>query len=97
MLMRIGGQEVGSGSGTWLDVINPSTGEVLDRVPARRGRRCGCRREGRGGGTRGMVGGRLPRERGKILFHAAEAVRAVHGDLARTLTRRTGKAPEGGH
>src|SRR5512137_1675222 len=34
MLMRIGGKEVGSAKGTWLDVINPATGEVLDRVPA---------------------------------------------------------------
>ena len=46
------------------------------------------------GAAEGALGGwsaRLPRERGKILFHAAEAVRAVHGDLARTLTREQGK------
>ena len=90
MLMRIGGREVGSGSGAWLDVINPSTGEVLDRVPAGGSddvdAAVGAAEEALGGWS-----ARLPRERGKILFHAAEAVRAVHGDLARTLTREQGK------
>ncbi|MGA2935361.1 MAG: aldehyde dehydrogenase family protein [Methanomicrobiales archaeon] len=90
MLMRIGGEEAGSSSGAWIDVINPSTGEVLDRVPA-----------GGAEDVEAAVGAaeeafkgwsaRSPRERGKVLFHAAEAVRAVHGDLARTLTREQGK------
>ena len=90
MLMRIGGGEVESSSGTWLDVINPSSGEVLDRVPAGGAgdvdAAVGAAEEAFGGWS-----ARSPRERGKILFHAAEAVRAVHGDLARTLTREQGK------
>ncbi|MDD1664246.1 MAG: aldehyde dehydrogenase family protein [Methanomicrobiales archaeon] len=90
MLMRIGGNEVGSRSGTWLDVINPSTGEVLDRVPAGGAEDVD---EAVGAAEGAFVGwsAKSPRERGKILFHAAEAVRAVHGDLARTLTREQGK------
>ena len=90
MLMRIGGQEVESSSGTWLDVINPSTGEVLDRVPAG-GADDVDAAVGAAEEAFGEWSARSPRERGKILFHAAEAVRAVHGDLARTLTREQGK------
>lgn len=90
MLMRIGGEEVGSRSGAWLDVIKPSTGEVLDRVPAGGADDV----EAAVGAAEKAFGGwsvKSPRERGKILFHAAEAVRAVHGDLARTLTKEQGK------
>jgi betaine-aldehyde dehydrogenase len=90
MLMRIGGNEAGSESGTWLDVINPSSGEVLDRVPAGGAEDV----DAAVGAAEGAFGGwsaKSPRERGKILFHAAEAVRAVHGDLACTLTREQGK------
>jgi acyl-CoA reductase-like NAD-dependent aldehyde dehydrogenase len=90
MLMRIGGRETGSHSGAWLDVINPATGEVLDRVPAGGAEDA----EAAVRAAEEAFGGwsaRSPRERGKILFHAAEAVRAVHGDLARTLTREQGK------
>jgi betaine-aldehyde dehydrogenase len=90
MLMRIGGREVESGSGTWLDVINPSSGEVLDRAPAGGADDVDAAvlaaEEAFGGWS-----ARSPRERGKVLFHAAEAVRAVHRDLARTLTREQGK------
>jgi len=90
MLMRIGGREMGSLSGTWLDVINPSTGEVLDRVPAGGPEDVDAAVETAEEAFGGWSA-RSPRERGKILFHAAEAVRAVHGDLARTLTREQGK------
>jgi betaine-aldehyde dehydrogenase len=90
MLMRIGGEEVESGSGEWLDVINPATGEVLDRVPAG-GREDVDAAVGAAEGAFGMWSAKAPRERGKILLHAAEAIRAAHGDLARTLTREQGK------
>ena len=90
MLMRIGGEEAGAASGDWLDVINPATGEVLDRVPA------GGKEDvdaAVGAAERAFAGwsAKGPRERGKVLFHAAEAIRAAHGDLARTLTREQGK------
>ena len=90
MLMRIGGEEVGSGSGAWLEVINPATGEVLDRVPAGGAEDV----DAAVGAAEKAFGGwsaKSPRDRGKILFHVALAVRAVHRDLARTLTREQGK------
>ena len=34
MEMRIGGKEVSSPDDTWIDVKNPATGELIDRVPA---------------------------------------------------------------
>ena len=90
MLMRIGGEEVESAKGAWLDVINPANGEVLDRVPA------GGREEvdGAVGAAEKALGGWSatgPRERGKILFHAAQAIRAGRQDLARVLTWEQGK------
>ncbi|MGE5832504.1 MAG: aldehyde dehydrogenase family protein [Methanomicrobiales archaeon] len=88
--MRIGGKEVGSAKGTWLDVINPATGEVLDRVPAGGEEEIGMAVEA-GEHAFEAWAGKTPRERGKIFFHAAGEVRAVHQDLARTLTREQGK------
>ncbi len=32
MKMRIGGKEVGSPDDTWIEVKNPATGELIDRV-----------------------------------------------------------------
>ena len=90
MLMRIGGEEVEAGSGTWLDVINPATGKVLDRIPAG-GREDVDAAVGAAGSAFEGWAAKTPRERGKILFHAAEAIRAAHGDLARTLTGEQGK------
>jgi betaine-aldehyde dehydrogenase len=90
MLMRIGGQEAGSAAGAWLDVVNPATGEVLDRVPAGGGEDVEAAvgaAERASGGWAGMS----PRDRGKILFHAAGAIRDARGELARTLTREQGK------
>ncbi|MDD1658648.1 MAG: aldehyde dehydrogenase family protein [Methanomicrobiales archaeon] len=79
--MHIGGKEAGSHSGTWLD---------LDRVPAGGAEDVDAAVDAAEKAFGGWSA-RSPRERGKILFHAAEAVRAVHGDLARTLTREQGK------
>jgi succinate-semialdehyde dehydrogenase/glutarate-semialdehyde dehydrogenase len=90
MLMRIGGEEVESAEGGWLDVINPANGEVLDRVPAG-GREDVDAAVGAAERASGGWVARGPRERGKILSHAAEAIRAGHQDLARTLTREQGK------
>jgi succinate-semialdehyde dehydrogenase/glutarate-semialdehyde dehydrogenase len=90
MFMRIGGEEVESATGGWLDVINPATGEILDRVPAGEREDVDAAVEAAGRASRGWVA-KGPRERGKILFHAAEAIRAAHGELARALTREQGK------
>jgi betaine-aldehyde dehydrogenase len=90
MEMRIGGKEVSSLGDVWIDVRNPATGELIDRVPA---------------GSAGDVAEAVEaaaeafgnwkkkgmRERGMILFHAAEKVREQHMDLARLLTVEQGK------
>ena len=34
MEMRIGGKEVSSPDDAWIEVKNPATGELIDRVPA---------------------------------------------------------------
>jgi acyl-CoA reductase-like NAD-dependent aldehyde dehydrogenase len=90
MEMRIGGKEVGSQDETWIEVKNPATGELIDRVPA-----------GSGGDVAEAVDAaaaafddwkkKSMRERGKILFFAAEKVRGQHRDLARLLTMEQGK------
>jgi betaine-aldehyde dehydrogenase len=90
MLMRIGGQEAEAATGAWLDVVNPATGEVLDRVPAGGGEDVEA---AVGAAERASKGweGMSPRDRGKVLFHAAGAIRDARMDLARTLTREQGK------
>ncbi|NTW92773.1 MAG: aldehyde dehydrogenase [Methanoregulaceae archaeon] len=90
MQMRIGGAEVSSADGQWIPVINPATGEVLDKVPQ---------------GTLYEVdeavhaaenafdawAGRTVRDRGMVLFKTAEKVREKHKDLAVVLTAEQGK------
>jgi betaine-aldehyde dehydrogenase len=90
MLMRIGGQEAGAATGGWLDVVNPATGETLDRVPAG-GREDVEAAVGAAERASGPWAGMSPRDRGKVLFHAAGAIRDARQELARTLTREQGK------
>lgn len=90
MLMRIGGEEREGAAGTWLDVINPATGEVLDRVPAG-GKEDVDAAVGAAESARAAWEAVQPRERGKLLFHAAGAIRDARAELARTLTREQGK------
>jgi betaine-aldehyde dehydrogenase len=90
MEMRIGGKEVSSPDNTWIEVKNPATGELIDRVPA-----------GSAGDAAEAVDAAVAasgdwkkkgmRERGMILFHAAGKVRDQHKDLARLLTMEQGK------
>jgi succinate-semialdehyde dehydrogenase/glutarate-semialdehyde dehydrogenase len=90
MDMRIGGKEVSSPDDTWIEVKNPATGELIDRVPA--GSAADVAEAVTAAGEafeswrkKGM------RERGMVLFHAAEKVREQHKDLARLLTLEQGK------
>jgi betaine-aldehyde dehydrogenase len=90
MKMRIGGKEVSSPDDTWIEVKNPATGELIDRVPA-----------GSAADVAEAVNAAVValgnwkkkgmRDRGTILFHAAEKVREQHKDLARLLTMEQGK------
>lgn len=81
---------MGAGSGAWLEVVNPATGEVLDRVPAGGDEEVRMAVEAAEHASEAWAA-KTPRERGKILFHAAGEVRAVHQELAHTLTREQGK------
>jgi len=90
MEMRIGGKEVPSPGDRWIDVKNPATGERIDRVPAGSAGDVSEAVDAAAAAseiwrTKGM------RERGMILFHAAEKVREQHKDLARLLTMEQGK------
>jgi betaine-aldehyde dehydrogenase len=90
MQMRIGGKEVSSADGRWVPVINPANGREIDRVPE---------------GTLYEVGEAVraaeeafddwahqtPRERGMVLFRAAERVRERQRELAILLTSEQGK------
>jgi acyl-CoA reductase-like NAD-dependent aldehyde dehydrogenase len=90
MYMRIDGKEVAAANETWLDIINPATGETLDRVPA-----------GSGSDASAAVESaktafcewskKTTRERGLILYRAAELVRHHHQALGRQLTLEQGK------
>ncbi|HZD42762.1 MAG TPA: aldehyde dehydrogenase family protein, partial [Methanomicrobiales archaeon] len=90
MQMRIGGDEVPSTSGRWIPVVNPATGEEIDRVP-----------EGTADDVDaaaaaaeyafGAWSEKTVRERGKVLFRAAQAVRDQHKEIARLLTMEQGK------
>lgn len=90
MQMRIGGKEVSSADERWIPVINPATGDEIDRVPegtlyevddAVRSALQACDNWAK----------RTARERGMILYRAAGLVRDQHHDLARLLTSEQGK------
>jgi len=90
MEMMIGGRETQSTSGRWIPVINPATGEEIDRVPQ---------------GDREDVdiavmeaetafdswASHTVRERGMILLRGAALVRQNLDELSRLLTSEQGK------
>jgi betaine-aldehyde dehydrogenase len=90
MFMRINGAEVPSENAGWRDVINPATGEVIDRVP-----------DGTSDDVQAAVESaesaflkwseKTTRERGLLLFHAAILAREHHKELGRLLTTEQGK------
>ncbi len=96
MFMRINGEDVPSASDAWRDVLNPATGEVLDRIP-----------DGNSDDVVAAVESaesafpkwseKTVRERGILLFHAASRVRDQHKDLGRLLTGGAGKTPPRGN
>jgi betaine-aldehyde dehydrogenase len=88
--MRIGGKETESPDGQWIDVINPATGEFIDRVPA------GTADDLSRAVEAAVAAGdswkkKSMRDRGMLLFHAASKVREQHKDLAQLLTMEQGK------
>jgi acyl-CoA reductase-like NAD-dependent aldehyde dehydrogenase len=90
MQMRIGGEEIAAVDDRWMPVINPATGEEIDRVPrgsaAEVNLAVKAARHAFDGWAKKNV-----RERGMVLFQAAHLVREEHEALARTLTAEQGK------
>jgi len=90
MLMRIGGVDAEPGNDSWIPVINPATGEEIDRVPA--GTKDDVERAVAAADTAfSPWKKKTQRERGMILFRAAGIVREKHKELARLLTTEQGK------
>jgi len=90
MQMRIGGKGAESTGGRWIEVRNPADGTVVDRVPAGTADDVAHAVEAAGGVAQDWAG-KTMRERGMILFRAAQLVREQHHDLARLLTTEQGK------
>jgi succinate-semialdehyde dehydrogenase/glutarate-semialdehyde dehydrogenase len=90
MMMRIGGNESPSLDEAWIDIKNPATGEVIDRVPSGSADDVALAADAADTAFR-IWKKKNPRDRGMILFHAAENVRKQHTDLARLLTTEQGK------
>ncbi|MCX6688868.1 MAG: aldehyde dehydrogenase family protein [Methanoregula sp.] len=90
MHMLIDGKEVAAANETWMDVINPATSEVLGHVPAGTKTDVDAAVESAEAAF-GTWSKKTTRERGLILYHAAELVRQNHQALGRQLTLEQGK------
>jgi len=88
--MRIGGKDVEGIDETWIEVKNPATSEIIDRVPAGTKEEVTLATEEAETAFNAWAG-KTMRERGKILFHASQNVRNQDKDLARLLTIEQGK------
>ena len=90
MLMRIGGKETMGIDETWIEVKNPATSELIDRVPA--GTKEDVTYAVEAAEAAFDAWAKKPmRDRGMILYHAAGKVRDQYKDLARLLTLEQGK------
>lgn len=88
--MIIGGQPADSASGQWIEVRNPATGEVVDRVP--KGTVEDVHRAVAAAEKGLPAWSALPTaRRGEILRKAVELVRAHEDELAKLLTQEQGK------
>jgi betaine-aldehyde dehydrogenase len=90
MLMRIGGKETESPDGQWIEVKNPATGEIVDRVPAGTADDLSQAVDAAAAAGDGWKKKSM-RDRGMILFHAAANVREQQKELGRLLTLEQGK------
>jgi len=90
MLMRIGGKDFEGIDESWIEVKNPATGELIDRVPAGTKEDVSFAAEAAGAAFT-VWSKKSMRDRGIILYHAAHKVREQQKDLARLLTLEQGK------
>jgi succinate-semialdehyde dehydrogenase/glutarate-semialdehyde dehydrogenase len=90
MRMLIDGQLTEADSGMTFDVIDPATGVLVDKAPL------GGREDVRKAADAAFKAfdewsGMIPRDRGKLLFKAGQAIRQKSDQLARLLTMEQGK------
>src|SRR5512136_2009151 len=90
MLLRIGGKDVEGVDAHWIEVKNPATGELIDKVPAGTKEDVCCATDAAEAAFNPWAKKSM-RDRGMILYHAAQKVRDQHKDLARLLTLEQGK------
>lgn len=90
MQMRIGGAEMFSADERWIPVINPATGEEIDRVPEGTLYEVDAAVQAAGSAFDAWAA-RTPRERGMVLFRSAAAIREQHQEIAKLLTAEQGK------
>lgn len=90
MDMLIDGAAARAADETWIEVNNPATGERIDRVP--RGSREDVNAAVEAADAAFLAWSeKTMRDRGLLLYHAAELIRRDHKDLARLLTTEQGK------
>jgi betaine-aldehyde dehydrogenase len=90
MKMRIGGKDTEGIDETWIDVRNPATGELIDRVPAGTKEDVSCAIEAAEAALSAWAKKPM-RDRGMIMYQAARLVRDQYKELARLLTLEQGK------
>ncbi|MFZ5808261.1 MAG: aldehyde dehydrogenase family protein [Chloroflexota bacterium] len=88
--MMIDGKWSESSDGSWMEIFNPATGEVIDRVPMATipdaERAVAAAQEGR------EAMRKLPaHERARLLCGVADRIEANHEELSRLLARENGK------
>jgi len=88
--MRIGGKDVEGVDAHWIEVKNPATSELIDKVPAGTKEDVSCAADAAEAAFNPWAKKSM-RDRGMILYHAAQKVRDQHKDLARLLTLEQGK------
>jgi acyl-CoA reductase-like NAD-dependent aldehyde dehydrogenase len=90
MKMLINGKAVESCSGEFFDVINPATGEFIDRVPRGTENDAAAAVEAASSAI-GSWASISPQQRAGVLYRAAEIARQRRDELAVLLTREQGK------
>jgi acyl-CoA reductase-like NAD-dependent aldehyde dehydrogenase len=90
MDMLINGTAAPAADETWIEVTNPATGECIDRVPRGSKEEVNAAVEAADAAF-GEWSKKTTRDRGLILYRAAELIRRDHKALAALLTREQGK------
>jgi acyl-CoA reductase-like NAD-dependent aldehyde dehydrogenase len=90
MKMHINGKAVEGCSGEFFDIINPATGELIDRVPRCTGEDAANAVEAASSAS-GSWASTSPQTRARIFYRAVEIIRQRKDTLAFLLTQEQGK------